>query len=164
MTTYGILVVDPTWHGQSSTTLDKATVQHHRKAITEGTHVLIYAKAPISAIIAEAVISGDLVETETAPPDPSFNPAIPGNLRSERGLEVMSTPDNPPDPLTNVQHFGKNYRVPLEVTRPKTTITPIPMNRLKALLGEGFTVMDEQWIPLKPEVYQALTREWEAAR
>lgn len=160
MTTYGILVVDPTWHDQSSTTLDKATVQHHRQTLTQGARVLIYAKEPIDALVAEAVISGDLIETETVPPDPAFNPAIPANLRSERGLEALSTPDNPPDPITGTRHFGKNYRVPLDVTRPKMITPPIPLHRLKALLGEGFSIMDVEWIPLTPETYAALTQEW----
>jgi len=162
MTTYGILLVDPTWRDQTSASLEKTTVQHHRKSITPGTHALIYAQEPIDAIVAEAVISGELVETETAPPDPSLNPPIYANVRSAHAIDVMSTPENPPDPITGKQEFGKNYRVPLDVTRPKTITTPIPLNRIKALLGESFDTVDEEWIPLKEEEYQLLVGEWGA--
>lgn len=164
MATYGILIVEPTWRDQTTADLDKQTVQHHRSTLVNGAHALIYVQAPVDAIVGEAEIHGDLVETETVPPDPALNPAIGANLRSEKALDLMSSPDNPPDPLTGVRRFGKNYRIPLRIIRSKMVTQPIPINRIKALLGDGFETFDEQWIPLHEDDYRLLVREWGEAR
>lgn len=162
MTRYGILVVDPAWRDQTSAVLDKATVQHHRKELVNGTHALIYVKEPVEAIVAEAVVSGDLLELDTAPPDPTSTIPVALAANTERGLNIQTTPENPPDPIGSKHEFGVNYAVPLEVKRPKLLTTPISINRIKALLGEDFAVFDEEWLPLNEADYRKLTSEWTA--
>jgi hypothetical protein len=161
MTTYGILVVEPTWHDHDTATLDKSAYLRWGKQLQPGTRALIYVKAPISAIVAEAEIAGEMIETETAPPDPAFNPAIDANLRSQQVMRDVTTPERQPDPITGEQQFGKAYRIPLKIMRAKAVTPQITETMIQQRLTRAFSTFDESWIPLDEADYHKLVAAWE---
>lgn len=161
MTPYGILLVDTSWENNDSAQIDKTTHLRHKNRLIEGAKALIYVREPVSAIVAEAELSGSVIATETPPPDPPFNPAIPANLRSEREVERIETEAAPP---TTAQPMEKTFNVPLRLLRLKGQVAPLPLNRLKLVLGSDFSVYDETWIPLSEAHYREIIALWEKAQ
>ena len=131
MTSYGILLVDLSWDNEDLALVDKSTLLHHANDLGTGTQALLYVREPIDAVIAEAEITGEIIETE-AP--------------------VVGTP---------VQGVAKLYLVPLKVRRFKDHTEPLSLHRLRMILGSDFSVFDETWIPLTEEQYQQITALWE---
>ena len=162
MTPYGILLVDTSWENSDSAQIDKTCYLRHKDRLIEGAKALIYMSEPVSAIIAEAEITGSIIETETPPPDPAFNPAIPANLRSEREIERIETEAAPPP--STAQPMEKTFRVPLRLLRLKGQTAPIPLTRLQVLLGNEFSVYDETWVPLSEVQYAQIVALWEKAQ
>jgi hypothetical protein len=160
LTAYGILLVDTSWANHDSVEIDKTAHLRHKDRLVEGTKALIYIREPVDAIIAEAEITGDIIETETDPPDPAFNPAIPANLHSEREIERLETEADPLTAVTGNQVMAKTYYVPLKVVRLKGQTPPIPLARLQTILGSDFSVYDETWIPLTEKQYRAVAALW----
>ena len=165
MTTYGILVVAPDWQDQTSAPLDKATVLHDHAAFVSGTQALIDVKEPVDAIVAEAIFVGEVREVDTAPPGARPAPPVAETAaHTERGLNVTSTPDNPPATPETQPGYGINYRVPLEVTRPRPLTTPIPLSQMQTILGARFAITDNEWISLSEADYHALVEVWEGGQ
>lgn len=162
MTPYGILLVDTSWEGSNSAQIDKTTYLRHKNQLIEGAKTLIYVREPVSAIVAEAELTGSVIETETPPPDPAFNPAIPASLRSEREIERIAT-ENALPPAT-AQPMENTFIVPLRLLRLKGQTTPIPFARLQLALGSDFSVFDETWIPLSAAHYRQIVGFWEKAQ
>ncbi|HVU10525.1 MAG TPA: hypothetical protein VHD90_04575 [Phototrophicaceae bacterium] len=133
MTIYGILLVDSDWSNDNLTQIEKAAYLSHSDELITGTQVLVYIREPVDAIIAEAELTGDIIETETEPPN--------------------NTPGS--------KELAKTYLVPLKITRLKGHIPIIPLTRLKLILGADFSVFDETWIPLGADQYQQITTLWE---
>lgn len=158
MTDYGILITDTSWANHDSVEIDKTAHLRHKDRLVDGTKALIFAQAPVNAIVAEAEITGDIIETDTPPSDPAFNPAIPANLRSERVIERIETETAPAPPAT--QEMANTYGVPLKLVRLKGQTTPIPLNHLREILGSDFSVFDETWIPLSKAQYKQITAVW----
>ena len=158
MTAYGILITDTTWANHDTVEIDKAARLRHQDRLVDGTKALIYVRAPVDALVAEAEVTGDIVEIETEPTDPAFNPAIPANLRSERAIERIETEAAPTPAVT--QEVANTYRVPLKLVRLKGQTPPIPMSRLQTILGSDFSVYDETWIPLSKAQYNQITALW----
>jgi len=77
MTAYGILLVDTSWSNYDSAKIDKTTHLRHNDLLIAGTKALIYVREPLDAIVAEADVTGTIVEREKEPSDPAFDPAIP---------------------------------------------------------------------------------------
>lgn len=161
MTNYGILVVDNTWRDHDTATLDKATYQHFGVEMTPGSRALVYVKEPVDAIVAEVEIAGEPAEVETTPPDPALHPPPPGSERTEHGIDQINPAGTTTEPTESGQRFGMAYRVPLRLLRSKSTTQPIPLTRIKALLGSGFAVFDDEWIPLNERDYRAVLNELE---
>ncbi len=164
MTAYGILLVDTSWANNDSVEIDKATEMRHKDRLVEGTKALIYVRAPVDAVVAEAEVTGDIVETDGTPPDPAFNPAIPANLRSERVIDRIETEAAPPAAATGVQNVANTLHVPLKLVRLKGQTEPIPLSRLRALFGSDFSVFDETWIPLSRTQYDAILAAWKKGK
>jgi len=57
--------------------------------------------------------------------------------------------------------MGKNYQVPLKIVRVKGQIAPIPLSRLRTILGSDFSVFDETWIPLSEAQYSEISALWD---
>lgn len=161
MTAYGILLVNTSWSNEDLIQIDKTTHLRHRERLVEGTQALIYVREPVDALVAEATITAPVLETETEPRDPAFNPAIPANLRLEREIDRVRSETEPSGSLTPNHGLEKTFRVPLAVTRYKGRVEPIPLNRIQALLGSDFSVFDETWIPLTETQYEQLVALWE---
>ena len=160
MTSYGLLLVDTSWTNQNKVEIDKTTHIRHRDRLIEGAKALIYVRAPIDAVVAEAEIAGDIIETETMPPDPDFNPSIPANVHLERELNDIHSKTDPPAPISGNQTVANTFHVPLNVTRMKGHTAQIPLSRLQTILGSDFSVYDETWIPLEKADYEAITALW----
>ena len=132
MTIYGMLVVDPNWANHDSVEIGKATLLHHKDRLVPGTRVLIYIDAPVQAVVAEAEITGGIHETEAdAPPMRGAKQTVTGT-----------------------------YSVPLKLLRLKGQIAPITLNQLHMILGSGFSVFGETWLPLRADQYEAVTADW----
>ena len=162
MNTYGILLVDTSWANDDSVRIDKMTSLHHRDHLVKGAHALIYMRAPVEAIVAEAVVTGSIVEQDE-PPELSFNPAIPENLHMEREGALLE------DEIAGISaapltEMAKTYAVPLRVTRRKEHTPPIPLSRLRLILGSDFSVFDETWMRLSADQYRVIVAVWEKAR
>src|SRR4051812_47001487 len=114
MTAYGILLVDTSWVNNDSVEIDKTTHLRHKDRLIEGTRALIYVRAPIDAVVAEAELTGEIVESETLPPDPGFNPSIPATVYAERVIDKIEAGDTPPATLSGSPDFAKTYHVPLK--------------------------------------------------
>src|SRR5262249_2202276 len=136
MTTYGILIVDSNWSNNELTPIEKAAYLSHSDELITGARVLIYEREPADAVIAEAELTGDIVETKTEP-----------TTTKPVALEL-----------------AKTYLVPLKVTRHKGHIPIIPLTRLRLILGSDFSVYDESWYALSEEQYQQITAIWEKAK
>lgn len=160
MSTYGILIADTSWANQDNLEIDKATYLRHKDELIEGTQALIYLREPIDAIVAAAEITGAVLQIETLPFDPYFNPAIPANLHLERELDDIHSKTDPPPAPENNRETAKTYRVPLKVTRLKGQTPQIPLGRLQKTLGSDFTVFDETWIGLSKRQYQTIVAAW----
>jgi len=158
MTSYGILITDTSWANHDSVEIDKTARLRHQDRLVEGAKALIYVRAPVSAVVAEAEITGDVIELETPPPDPAFNPAIPASLRSERVIDRIETETAPSNPAH--QEMANSYRVPLRLMRLKGQTPSIPLNRLHTILGSDFSAYDETWIPLSKAEYERITVIW----
>jgi len=162
MTPYGILLVDTSWENSDFAQIDKTTHLRHKNRLIEGAKALIYVREPVSAIVAEAELSGSVIQTETPPPDPAFNPAIPANLRSEREVARIETEAAPPP--TTAQPMEKTFTIPLRLLRLKGQVAPLPLNRIQLVLGSDFSVYDETWIPLSEAQYREIVALWEKAQ
>jgi hypothetical protein len=163
MTAYGILLVDTSWANHDSVEIDKTTRLRHKDRLIAGTKALIYVREPIDAIVAEAEIAGNFIETETEPPDPAFNPAIPANLRLEHEIDRIETEtgsERQPTAMVGNPVMANTYRVPLKVVRLKGHTSPIPFTRLQVILGSDFSVYDETWIPLSEDQYGEIVALW----
>ncbi len=160
MTAYGILLVDTSWANQDTVEIEKATFLRHKDRLIEGTKALIYMREPIDAVVAEAEVTSAIIETETAPPDAAFNPAIPANLRLEREIDRIETEAAPPPALDANREMAHSYRVPLRIVRLKGQTPEIRFNRLQTILGSDFSVYDETWIPLSKDQYREITALW----
>ena len=157
MTDYGILIADTSWANHDSVEIDKTAQLRHQDRLVKGTKALIFVRAPIDAIVAEAEVIDDIIETET-PPDSAFNPAIPANLRSERVIDRSETEVSPATPAP--QEMANAYHVPLKLMRLKAQIPPIPLKRLRMILGSDFSAFDETWIPLSQAQYRQIVDVW----
>jgi hypothetical protein len=135
MTTYGILLVDTSWANNDTAEIEKAASLRYKDQLIEGAKVLIYLREPVDAIVAEAELTSDVIEHETAPEGVS----IPAG-----GAEMAHT-----------------YHVPLHVTRMKGQVEPLTLNRLRAILGDNFSVYDETWIPLDEAQYGQIAALWD---
>ncbi|MEP7293031.1 MAG: hypothetical protein ABI835_14710 [Chloroflexota bacterium] len=160
MTTYGLLLVDTSWANNDSVQIDKTTHLRHKDRLIEGAKALIYVREPVDAVVAEAEVTGKVIETESAPHDPAFNPAIPANLRLEREIDRIEAETAPPSSISPNLTLANNFHLPLQITRLKGQSEPIPLNRLRMLLGSDFSVYDETWIPLSEAQYAQITGEW----
>lgn len=160
MTVYGLLIVDTSWANQDSIEIDKTAFLRYQEQLIDGTRALIYVRDPIDAIVAEAEITGSIIETETAPPDPYFNPSIPANVHLESELNEIHSQTDPPAAISGSQTMAHTYRVPLKLVRLKGQSPQIPLNRLQMILGSSFSAFDESWIPLDKADYQAITAQW----
>ncbi len=136
MTNYGILPVDNDWSNDSLTQIEKAAYLSHSDELITGTQALIYLREPVDAIIAEAELTGDIIETKTEPRNPDLS----------------------------AEELANTYLVPLKITRLRGHVPVIPLARLKLIFGEDFSVFDETWIPLSAEHYQQITALWEQAK
>lgn len=155
MTNYGILLVDINWTNDDSVQIEKTTHLRHQDHLVEGAKALIYVRDPVDAVVAEAELTGKVIQLENEPEDVAINPVVPVSTSSGRVDAV--------EPLVNVgmqQPVEKTFRVPLKVVRLKGQSEPIPFNRLQTILGSDFTVFDETWIPLNEPEYQAIVALW----
>lgn len=159
MTPYGILLVDTSWENSDSVQIDKTTHVRHKNRLVKGAKALIYMREPVSAIVAEAELSGSVIQTETPPPDAAFNPAIPANLRSEREIERIEA-EAAPQPTTSAT-MEKTFTIPLKLVRLKGQVAPLSLNRIQMVLGSDFSVFDETWIPLNESQYREIIALWE---
>ncbi len=159
MTPYGILLVDTSWENQTSVQIEKATHLRHSDTLVAGAKALIYVREPVDAVVAEAQITGSVIEAESESPDPAFNPAIPADLRQQREV-ARSGSEVAPQPHLS-QPFEHTFLVPLNPIRLKGQVIPIPLTRLRLLLGSDFSVYDETWIPLSEAQYQQVAAEWD---
>jgi hypothetical protein len=158
MTTYGILVVDTSWANQDSVQVDKTTYLRHKDRLIEGAQALIYVRQPVDAIVAEAELRGNVIQTETEPEEPALNPA---SVQPERQINPMEQGTESPVVIHPSQQMEKTFRVPLKVVRLKGGVPSIPSNQLQMILGSDFTVFDETWIPLNESQYEAIVAFWE---
>ncbi|MBI1257742.1 MAG: hypothetical protein GC204_09750 [Chloroflexi bacterium] len=155
MTNYGILLVDTSWSNQNTAQIEKATFLRHKDLIGKGTQALIYMREPIDAIVAEAEITSDVIETEAELMDQS-------NLPISRDTQQSQTVG---EPLIGVPNVGmaNDFHVPLKLIRPKGEQTkPIALATLKSILGTDFSVFDETWIPLSEDQYNEVIALWSA--
>ncbi len=160
MSPYGILIVDTSWLNHDSVEIDKTAYLRHQDKLIKGAHALIFVREPIDAVVAEAEITGDIIQTETQPPDPYFNPSIPANIHLERELNEIHSQTDASIAANNNQVMAKTYRVPLNITRMKGQTPQIPLTHLQKILGSDFSVFDETWIALSKKQYDTITTEW----
>jgi hypothetical protein len=152
MTSYGILLVDTRWSNEDTAQIERSAFQQHHDLLGKGTKALIYMREPIDAVVAEAEVTSNVIETEAERLD---NADIPMN-RDTHQTQTMTEP-----PLTPALELAHDYHVPLKLLRPKGQQTnPIPLNRLKAILGTDFSVFDETWIPLSEAQYDEISALW----
>lgn len=156
--THGILLVDTSWANHAAATIEKAAYLRHGEQLTAGTKALIYVRAPVDAIVAEAEISGAVVATETVLPDPANPPSL-NSGRSARAADLSAAAAEPPLPGVS-RELAPTFHVPLQIVRLKGRTPPLGFNRLRALLGTDFSVYDETWIPLSGAQYRAITALW----
>lgn len=156
MTEYGILLVDTSWTNHETVVINKASALHHQKRLAEGTKALIYVREPVDAVVAEAEITGSVIETEA---EAAPNPTIAGSTHLESAAFTADA-DTPPVALHERRDLEHTYRVPLKIVRLKGQTPQIPINRLQTALGSGFSVFDETWIPLSKAQYEAVTALW----
>jgi hypothetical protein len=156
MAEYGILLVDTSWTNHDTVVINKSSALHHKARLVAGTKALIYVREPIDAVIAEAEVTGDIIETES---EAIVNASVAGNTRLE-GATVATDAAAPPVALHETRDLEHSYRVPLKIVRLKGRTPEIPLNRLRAVLGSEFSVFDETWIPLSKAQYQAVTALW----
>ncbi|MEO8396601.1 MAG: hypothetical protein ABI700_26645 [Chloroflexota bacterium] len=155
MTTYGILLVDTSWANQDTAQIEKAAFHRHKELIGKGTKALIYMREPIDAIVAEAEVTSDVIETEAELLDHS-------NLPVNRDSQQSQTTGKPIIAVPNVGSANDFY-VPLKLLRIKGEQTkPISLERLQAVLGADFSVYDETWIPLSEDQYNKIIAIWSA--
>ncbi len=158
MTHYGILLVDTSWANQDTIALDKTAYLHHGDEIGTGTKALIYMREPIDAVVAEAEITGEIVESEAEAPAPVTGAAT---LSYEDKPNRIDSEVPPPARIISGQELAKSYYVPVKVTRLKGPTPQIRLNRLKTLLGSDFSVFDETWIALSRKQYQDIRAIWD---
>lgn len=147
MATYGLLVVDTNWTNESSVQVDKTTHLRHQHELVEGAKALIYVRHPVDAVVAEAELTGNVIEMETDLEEAALNPNVPENSGAVTPSQVME----------------KTFLVPLKVLRLKGQTEPLHINQLQMILGSDFTVFDETWLPLNKAQYEALVALWEKA-
>lgn|GEM_PF-6137874 len=158
MTTYGILVVDTSWANHDSVQIDKTTHLRHKDHLIEGAKALIYTRQPVDAIVAEAELTGRVIQTETELEEP-----VPASVHAEREVQNLKQETEPGVAVHPSQEMERTFRVPLKVVRLKGKTEPIPLNRLQIILGSDFTVFDETWISLSQAQYGEITALWEKA-
>lgn len=153
MTTYGILLVDTSWANDDTAQIERAAFQRHQDLIGKGTKALIYMREPIDAVVAEAEVTSDVIETEAELLD---NADLPLNRDTQQTQTVIELPGR--NPTIGMAH---DYHVPLKLLRSKSQQTPpISLKRLQAVLGADFSVYDETWIPLSEAQYQEIVALW----
>ncbi len=153
MTTYGILLVDTSWSNRNTAQIEKAAYLRHQNLLGANTQALIYMREPIDAIVAEAEVTSDVIETEAELVD---RVDLPVN-RDTQQTQTLSVP------LMTDPNVGmaNEFYVPLKLLRAKGAETPpIPLEQLKALLGADFSVYDETWIPLSEDQYNMIIAIW----
>ena len=154
MTTYGILLVDTSWSNQDTAQIEKAAFLRHQNLLGANTKALIYMREPIDAVVAEAEITSDVIETEAELLDQI---QMPTNSAAD-DTRIMRKPPLILQPGSEVAH---DFHVPLKLIRPKGEQTrPIPLDKLKTILGVDFSVFDETWIPLSEDQYNEIIALW----
>lgn len=154
MTGYGILVVDTGWTNQNSVQIEKTTHLRHKDHLIEGAQALIYVRHPVDAIVAQAELTGQVIQMETEPEAAALDPAVSESAGS----------DHEPEPGAAIplnQALEKTFLLPLKLVRLKGQTEPIHINQLQIILGSDFTVFDETWIPLNEAQYEAILALWE---
>lgn len=161
MTQYGMLVVDPGWKDGAAVALAQDQYIANREALAPGTRVLIYARKPLDAVIAEAVIADQADLGTDAPAEAVFNPLPvdvvatddPSGTASapKAGIVVGKTPELTEDQV---------YYIPLRMTRSKAETPHIGARQIAERLGREFIVFDETWIPLSEADYHAVVEGW----
>jgi len=154
MTTYGILLVEPSWSNKNTAQIEKAAFLRHQNLLGTDTKALIYMREPIDAVVAEAEITSDVIETEAE----LLNHTEGVVKRDSDDTRIMARPPLIIHPGSEVAH---DFRVPLKLLRSKGPQTPpIPLSKLKTLLGSDFSVYDETWIPLGEDQYNEIIALW----
>ena len=154
MTTYGILLVDTSWSNEDTALIEKAAFLRHQNLLGTDTKALLYMREPVDAVVAEAEITSDVIETEAE----LLNHAERVVKRESDETQTMTRPPLIIHPGSEVAH---DFRVPLKILRGKGPQTPpIPLSRLQAILGPDFSVYDETWIPLSEDQYNEIIAVW----
>ena len=131
MTTYGILLVDTSWSNQDTAQIEKAAFLRHQNLLGADTKALIYMREPIDAVVAEAEITSDVIETEAELLDQI---QMPTNSAAD-DTRIMRKPPLILQPGSEVAH---DFHVPLKLMRPKAQQTrPIPLTT-EDNSGRGF--------------------------
>jgi hypothetical protein len=123
--------------------------------IGKGAKALIYMREPIDAVVAEAEVTCDVIETEA---ELLNHVEIPMNRDSQQ-TQSMS------EPILTTPNVGiaDDFHVPLRLIHSKGPQTPpISLERLKMILGTNFSVYDETWIPLREDQYNEIIAIWSA--
>ncbi|MFQ3568652.1 MAG: hypothetical protein SNJ59_16825 [Aggregatilineales bacterium] len=161
MAQYGMFVVEPGWKDGAAVALAQEQYVANREALAPGTRVLIYARRPLDAVIAEAVIADPADLGTDAPEEAVFNP-LP--------VDVVATDD--PSGTASAPRAGivvgkmpelredQVYYIPLRMTRSKAETAHISAKQIADRLGREFIVLDETWIPLSEADYHAITGIW----
>jgi hypothetical protein len=151
MPTYGMLIVNTSWSNENTVQIDKTAFLRYKGLLGADTLALIYMREPIDAVVAEAEITSDVIETEAELLEQVTD--VPADRDAQIASQnVTSTPN---------RGVANEYHVPLKVLRPKgSQTTPLPLASLKTILGSDFSVYDETWIPLSDDQYNQIIALW----
>ena len=156
MTTYGILLVEPSWANQDTAQIEKTAFLRHQNHLGMNTKALIYMREPIDAVVAEAEITSDVIETEAELIDQA-------EMLTNRAVDDTQIMKRPPLILHPGSEVAHDFHVPLKLIRPRGAQTPpLPLSQLKTILGADFSVFDETWIPLSEDQYNEIIALWSA--
>jgi hypothetical protein len=69
------------------------------------------------------------------------------------------------EPLVDGNRLDQHiYRLPYRMVRSQKNTPPIHLGTIKARMGSGFNIFDDEWIPLSEEQYNALVSVWEGSK
>jgi hypothetical protein len=161
MAQYGMFVVEPGWKDGAAVALAQGQYVANREALGPGTRVLIYARKPLDAVIAEAVIADPADLGTDAPEEAVFNPLPVDVIATDDPSGTASAP-RAGIVVGKMPELTENqvYYIPLRMTRTKAETAHIGAKQIAERLGREFIVFDETWIPLSEADYQAITRGW----
>jgi hypothetical protein len=153
MTTYGILIIDTSWSNQNTAQIEKTAFLRYQSLIGKGAKALIYMREPVDAVVAEAEVTSNVIETEAELLNHAELPVNRDNSQARMTDEPILT-------TLNVG-IADDFHVPLNLLRTKGPQTPpISLERLKTILGKNFSVYDETWIPLSEDQYNEIIAIW----